>query len=521
MITKLTDENDILSPQFRKVVIEEILGLENSLRKMDSLKRYEIYKDMTKKWVIDSLKKEFSSKTVAQMENRASNISICKKVVNKLAQAYVAGVERSAESKEDKDKVEYLAKLMDMNSKMSQTDRIFQLHKNALCQVVPEIDYIESDKESPKYNLCVRPLRPHQYDVIEDARNFEIPRVVILTDFVQRKNGFDALGSSPGDGKDQVIADSPEDAGMNQQTFIWWSDSYHFTTDDKGVIIPSLSPIDNLNPIGLLPFVNFAESQDGQFWAQGGQDLVDGSILINVLLTDMFGIANAQGWGQMVVKGSNLPKELDTGPHRSMIFEYNTGDPTPEVDFKSASPPLDMWMKMIEQYTALYLSTNNLSPATVAGKLDATQFPSGIAMLIERAESTADIQETQQMFKDKEKHVWNIVNKWLGVYSESKSLSQEFEDVGVMSEELEVELKFLEPKAVSSEKEKLDALQVRKNLGISTMVDLIKIDNPDISDDQAEEKLKKILEEKTLQVKKLMLNDQTQPLPNDQPQPIE
>jgi hypothetical protein len=384
---------------------------------------------------------------------------------------------------------------------MKKIDRYSELFHNTMLQVVP-LEEQQLDGQT-KYNLKLKVLPPFAYDVIENPKNKEEPSVVILTDFVERNqaaqgsltpgsDGRSKVGLVPnfhqGDRRVQTIADSPEDAGQDNREFIFWTDKYHFTTDAKGNILEHKSPEMNKNPIGRLPFINFAGDQDGQFWARGGDDLVDGSVLINVLLTDMNAIANVQGWGQLVIKGKNTPKYIQGGPHTAILMEYEKDDPVPDVSFVSSNPPLDTWMRMIEQHVALLLSTNNLSPVNIAGRLDPAQFPSGIAMLIEQSESTAEIQDKQRMFKDKEPVLWAIVKKWMEVFADSNSLNDNLKSVGQI-EDVAVKIKFINPKPVISEKEKLETLKMRQDLGISTAVDLIQMDDPDLTTEEAEAKL--------------------------------
>lgn len=507
MRQKLINEDQLLDLAFRKLVIEEITGSENRQRKTRELRKYEIYKDNTRKWVIESLTRELSPETVAQMENRASNISIARKIVDKLARSYVGGVERKVEDKTSQSSIDELGRLLEVNAAMKKGDRYLELFKNTMVQVIPE----KIDVLLEKYRLKLRVLPPFMYDVIEDVLNPEKPRVVVLTDFIERNRldiaipeGTDGRGVgliqpafSSGDRRDQTIADSPEDAGQqpNKRTFIWWSDKYHFTTDSNGEIIAQLTPEEQLNPIQKLPFVNLAEDQDGEFWARGGDDLVDGSILINVLLTDLFGIANAQGWGQMVIKGKNLPKVIKGGPHRAIVLDYEEGDPVPDVTFQTSNPPLDAWMRMVEQYVALLLSTNNLAPSNIASKLDASTFPSGIAMLIEQSESTAEVEDKQKLFADVEPKLWDVIKLWHDFYFERKALIDELMAVKKFSDS-SVVVKFSQSKPPITEQEKINNLKARKDLGIDTMVDLIRLDNPQLTEKEAEEKLMRILEEK-------------------------
>lgn len=494
----LVAEEEILELRVRKKIIDEITGPENVARKNEALKRYDIYRDNTVKWVIEKLSKEgLKAETLEQMSNRAANVSICRKIVNKLARCYVGGVQRTSDGEANQLALDSITKLLELDSKMKKADKYRELFKNAMIQIVPEL-VGESDEKVPKHKLKMKVMAPWQYDVVENWRDHELPRVVILSDFTERNRGIPTSGTPAlSDGRDQAIADNPEDQGAGcKRKFIWWSGKYHFTTDDKGTIINELSPDDRLNPIQMLPFVKVSEDQDGEFWAKGGEDLIDGSILVNTLLTDMFSLAYIQGWGQMVVIGDNIPELLTGGPHNAIVIAPNPSSTVqPKVEFVSANPPLDMWMKSVEQYVALILSTNNLSPSNLSAKLDASTFPSGVSMLIEQSEATGNVEDKQKVFQDVEQSSGEIIEAWQNYLFERDALTPEWMDLGKL-QNLDINLKFTHSKPPITEKEKLETIKLRQELGLNEMVDLIQMDNPDLTKEEAEEKLKRIMEEK-------------------------
>lgn len=507
---KLYNEDLLLDQQFRAKLIHEITGQENIERKNRELRKYEVYRDRTSKWVIEALTKEFAPETVMLMQNRASNISICRKAVNKLAQAYQAGVIREMPTPEQTQVLHQYVELLNANQNLKKIDRYERLHKNTTLGIIPIKDTYESELTgSDKFRLVMRPLSPFAYDVVPDPHDETKAKCVILTDFIERnaplanpraenpgiRSSILSPGFSRGDTMEQSIADEPDDRGKQKRTFIFWSNKYHFTTDQNGYYIEDLSPEDKINPIQILPWINFAKDQDTHFWAEGGDDLIDGSVLINVLLTDLFTIANNQGWGQLVATGKNLPDRFKLGPQRAVILEYDTGDPTPTLDYVNASPDLQGLMNMIEMYTALLLSTNNLSPRNISGKLDVSNVASGIAKLVDESESTEDITEAQQEFKDKEPVIWEIFKRWRDLYGDRNLLTSDFANIDPLLT-TDIKITFLDPKPVVAEEQKLANLKVRKELGINTMLDLVKLDNPQLTQEEAEEKLKQILEEK-------------------------
>lgn len=513
----LVNEDQILDQGFRFKVLKEISSQENIDRKKKDFKKYEIFKDKYLPYIADRLRSEgLKEETVSLMLNRASNIAFARKIVNKLSRAYNAGVTRSAEQEGLTTKIEEYAKLLYLNKMMKKADRYRELYKIAMLQVYPEKCY----EDDELYKICVRILSPWQYDVIEDYKDQEKARVVILSEFTDKTTSIIPASEARAgvhtqapvygdytDGKDNIIADSMMDAEKGrQQTYIWWSKKYHFTTNAKGEIINELSPDMLENPIQELPFETVAEDQDGYYWPDGGDDLVESSLLANQLVTDMNAIAYMQGYGQVVVTGKNLPQRLTMGPHHALLFNYDTAkeEPEPKVTVVNSNPPLADWMSLIEQQVALLLSTNNLSPGSISMKLDASNYPSGIAMLIEMSEANNDVSDTQKMFSGVEHSMWRKIAKWHNLYYTLGLLEEEYKEIGQLPDDLEVVVKFVEPKPVISEKEKLEILEKRRDLGVNTMAELIQLDNPSMSEEEAKAKLEKITKEKQDKMKQTM-----------------
>ena len=506
---RLMREDQILSADFRRQVIKEITGNENIKRKNEHLKRHEIYKDKTSKYVIEKLKKEgLKDETVELMSNRAGNVSICRKIVDKLARTYLGGVQREVEADETviNDQLSELSRLLCIDKKMKKADRYLELHKNCMIQVTPLI-IGEGGENIMKPHIRI--LAPWQYDVIEGANDRETAKVVILSDFsdgarpampapneAETARHISRSTRPDSDGIDNIIADDPNDSDRYHE-FAWFSDNYHFTTDINGEIVQNLSPENGENVIGMLPFVNVAADQDGEFWAEGGDDIVDGSILVNTLITDMFGIAYIQGYGQVVVSGKNLPSTFRMGPHSAVLLEYDKDeDPKPDVTVLNSNPPLDLWMRSIEQYVALLLSTNSLSPSSLSTRLDAANFPSGIAMLVEMSEATTDIEDKQKDFKDIEREVWRRIIAWQNILIDRNVAPESFKDIGTVNLSEDISVRFTDPKPVVSEQERLGNIEKRKGIGgLNEEVDYILMDNPDMTRDEAEKKLLRIKEE--------------------------
>lgn len=501
---RILSEEEILNEDIRKRIIKEILGQENVDRKRRAFKAYEIFKDQTKKYVIESLSKEMEAETVEEMKSRAANISICKKIINKKARIYKSSPKRSIQDSRDDVSTQYVVEelydYIKFNTKAKKLNRFYELRNNTAFQVVP----VEDDEG--KYYLCVRALPDYLYDVVENAKDPEQAMVYITSPFVD--NGtlestaysgnthnsiFRGDSFQSGDGREQIIADSPNDTGKEGLEFIWWSKNYHFTTNEKGVILADKSPENNENPIHRLNFVTAARSQDGQYWARGTDDLIDGSVLINTLLTDLYFIAKVQGMGTFYYFGKEAAKDRKVGPNHGFFVEVNEGDPTPSIGFATSNPPLESHMRMVEQYIALLLSTNDLSANMVAGSLQATTAASGIQDLINKAEVTSAIEDEHEIFRDVEQTTFEVIRAWHNLYVGKKLMQDKYQKLGLIDENATLNVKFMPPEEFMTEEQKLSIIEKRLQLGLDDMVDAMIRDNPDMGEDEAKEKLLQML----------------------------
>lgn len=499
---RLTDETQILNIDVRKSIIEAIGSPENKRRKDESFKRYMCYKDYTYLYVLKKLGLQFDQDTLTEMQYALSNIAIVKKIVDKLARVYSFGIERKTKDESSQKELDALVETMKVDSVFKKTNRFLKLEKNVIQYIVP-VDSVEPAFEGKK-EIAAKVLLPHFYDAVEHEDNREKAICYILSDY-KASNGISYSPNparagrpfggvtpiKPGDGTDQIIADSPSDQENNSGSYVFWSNKYHFTCNAKGEIISE----DIFNPIGKMPIVNYAEDQDNSFWAIGGSDLTDGAVLVNSLITHLIHIAVTQGYGQIVMKGKNLPKSLKVGPNKAILLEYEKdNDPTPEFSFESASPPIDGIRGLIEMYVALLLTTNNLTTSGVSTQLQgASQFPSGIALMIDKAESMEDVKDQQQIFLDAEPKFWDIVASWQRVLSPSSSLVP-YQDVGQVPDPKDISYKFGEPQSLETESERLANLKTKFELKIISHLDMIKSEYPDFTDEEAKEKLKEILE---------------------------
>lgn len=532
MAIKMFSDEQILDEEFRKTIIEEINGSENRARKLESSRRWELLKDQIKPHVMQRLRAQgFKAETLAVMEQRCTNVNLFKKFVSKKARSYSKGIDRTLPKEELTKSLQAIAKSMGLTEAMKKADQYRQAFKNCFVFVYPEKTEHRGLGGKNLWTLCSKVKPPHQYDAIADSYDKEKARCVIFSDFPdspypvnqaaapQAASDGGRYSTMPGDSipvlgsgvsrnmKDETIANSPRDAGADKAAeYIWWTAKYHLTCDANGKLIPEKSgkigvpegggKPGPLNPINRMPGAVVAADQDGSFWAVGGEDVVDGTLVVNMNITDMLSILHMQGWGQLVVIGQNLAKkDFHVGPQVALELSYGQEEQAPTAELLQHDPHTEEHLRALEAIVALLLTTNNMSVKSVNAKLDVSTIASGLAKMVDEADVMDDISEDQQYFAGVELQLLAVADAWLEAYRPTKLLIPQLQETQHY-EAIEINCKFHNVEQVITEEEKLKNLEARQKLGIAEQVDLIMADNPGMSKEDAEKKLLAIIAER-------------------------
>ncbi len=538
MKAKELEQKIATDAEYRKKLIE---GWDkDTQRKDEAFKAYECLKDKTVNYVFDLLMKQFDFETVAEMQYAMSNVSILRKVIDKLAKVYANGVKRTmpapegskpaplelpppppmpdpnadpnapppppeppappkpkvlTQAEKDTALVEDAAEFFDMNAVMKKTNRYFRTFLNTLV-------YVKPMPVEDKFTIALEVKPPFSYDVVENPENKALPLAIVCSDYVPRRKTLYALGDAATAGRTLGVVRDVQPPGVeglaltpsgqdDTRQFIWWTKGYHFTTNVKGEILPEYTDGTD-NPVGVLPFVNFAGEQDLGFWAEGGSDLVDAGIKINVMVSNVQHIGVIQGYGQLYMSGKNLPQVVKVGPTHCIKLPQEEGDPEPKIGFLTANPPLTELQALVEMGVALMLSTNNLSTSGFTTSLkggNKSDLASGVALMIDKSESIEDVNEQSLIFVKKEPEVWVLIQKWLDVYKSQNSLIEELTSMELPEDMSALQLKFPSPKPIISESDELDVLKKRQDMGLNSEVEIMMRDDPSLSEEEAKAKI--------------------------------
>lgn len=470
---KVKAEAEILNQATRAAIIEDIInGTEAKSRKAEHLRRSESYRDRTKEHVLRLLRIEMGTETAAEMQHRTPNLGIVKKVVGKKARVYKDRPVRKAEDEASQELLDEAVELIGLDSLMKQVNALVELHLNIFVMLLPF-----QGREDGLWRVAASILDPTRFDVVEDENEPTRPMAVI-TSYYRNQDGF-LQDYRAGDSTESPISESSASKGKElDQFFVWWSDNYHFTTDEGGSIVSS--PEGQLNPFGCIPGVSFAKGQNGQFWAEGGEALVDNAILFGLLMADMNYSAKYQSIGIGYVKGKGPLTSVNVGPSRFIKMAYEEGDPVPEIGFATPSPALDANMSMLEQFLSMMLTSEGLEPGSITGKLDAGgAATSGVQEIIMRSEPTSQIEDEQQLYKDAEPKLVQVLAKVLGAYKPDM-LEEKLREVSSLTPDFDYDLSFQTPAPLMTEKERLELFKLKQDTGFYSDDELMEYLFPDM-----------------------------------------
>lgn len=492
--------------QITQAITEINEGAEKS-RRAEMHRRHRIYLDGGKQYLIEQLIREFSPDAVKEM--RLSPVNFLKKIVNKKSTIYKEAPFRKTESASDQALLDYYVEALDVNGVMQKGNRYYNLFANCAIYTRPCENKIE-----------VKVVPPYLYSLIANALDLTKIEGYIFSDFYEEgqinpetdlPSATGAEGFSRSRGlkvlNDQ-IASGEAQANPENRSYILWTDEQHMTLNSKGIPIkldPASGEEQFLNPVGQMTIVNLAQERDNTPWALQGADMVDVCIAIQLGLSDLLSIAKHQGFSLLSIVSEEEPQNLKIGLNRAIWLKATEGQPTPSIAYVQASSPLDQYKAIILDLVALLLSTNDMSVNAIGGANQTKTVTSGFQALIEMSDTLDVIEQQKPIMKKAEKELWDHIKAWHNYLYENDLLDEEVRKLGVFSDDFEIQINYRDMKPIESEQERVNTVKELMSLHLLTRKDAVKKLNPDLSDEQIEEKLQELDQENPdVQNKELM-----------------
>ncbi len=411
-------------------------------RRLNDYERYLMYHGKSKDIITNALQKDFTVETVNALSSRVVTLNITKKITNKLAGVYLEPPVRKVSDESGADTV-LLNKYEDslkINITMKKANRYFKLTKRMM------VELFLDDEGVPRS----RALPSHTYEVFSTS-----------TKTPNRLDIVAVIKTDAQDPKEQVID-------------VWTKTSF-YSINGKGERIASDK---DENPYGALPYFYACEDSNGLDPIED-DDLKQMSIVIPVVLTDLLFGLKYQTFSMLYSVG--VKGDIKLNPNTIVQLDRDDDGKEPLIKSVKAEFDSDKILTVVYNLVEMLLSVNNLSTPISRGSMNASNAVSGISKMIDSAEPIENKKDQQEEFVSLETEIWKFISKkGIPTWKQVRKFSTEF--TKAFSSAFNPTISHQEPKALISEKEKVETCKAKRELKVITRKDVIRELNPDWDD---------------------------------------
>ena len=431
----------------------------------DSLK-YLIFNGRLREVILDKILREFEDpQTIKELTSRIVPINIMKKTISKLAQVYKNDpIRRPADLlPADEELIINYERSLNINQIMQYANKLFKLHKHVVVEPFLDRDGIPRLRAVPSQSFWI---------FSDDAMNPER-----MTTYVK------------------LIKDGEEE----ERRYSMWTDEEHWIVDGKGAIdrqaMIEMGNEEGKNRFGRIPAIHINESID-LLYPIRPTDILSVQFAICLLLSDTTLAQKYLSWGTLLISGGDGDENIKVGAGAVLNLPALQDGSKPDAKYIQPELKSDEVLKLVDKLVEYLLATNNLSAGTIIGKAQVST-ASGISKMLDEVQSTEDKEEQRKYFESGERDLWDLFAHYmLPVWTASGEINQEYK--GAFSNGFEINIIFKDMKPMLTEKEQVELVIVKLNAGLITQRDAIKELNPSLTDEQVEEKISDIAEERTV-----------------------
>ena len=423
----------------------------------------DIYEGNLCRYIEEDLKVQLSWQSYVQAKHRIAPVNILPKIIDKLTHIYQTPVVRRVEDGTtfDQELVDWYVQNMKLNSKMNSANEM--------------------------YNLCNSTLLyPYVYEGMPQLR-------VILNDrFVVYSN-------------DPIHPNKPTGvillAGKEGDNFIYWTwDANGFMISDsegkkRQDIMMRYNNPEGVNPIGRLPFVYVNES-DYKLCPVADTDTLKMVKLLPIMLSDLNFAAMFQSFS--IIYGIDLNDEnIKYAPNAFWALKSDlTSDKKPEIGQIKPQVDFDQVLKLIESQLSMWLGTKGIRAGAV-GQLTPENFSSGISKIIDEMDTFEAREKQVTEFHCAEDELWDLILNYLHPYWVDTA---QIDAMAKASPTAKVQTIFIEQLPVQNRGVIVRDLRDEFQAGFISRRRVIKKLNPTLTEEQIDELLLEIDQERTVSV---------------------
>jgi hypothetical protein len=441
---------------------------ENILRIQQQEKLYDYYiSDEIKilERLDEALKITFDEEDIAEFQKEYINIT--KKVINQLAIVYKEPAKRNIllNGKKDEKLTSNLLSVLpaNINTIDKTAHRYAKLFNTSLTRIT-----FRSGK------LLYDVLPSHLFDIQVDDNDPYSLLELSYDKYIRNEDGDDELYT------------------------VFWTKDRHYMRQVLEVgekyIYGDEVPIGNnkelVNPYGVIPFAAMRMEMQGDFWGTGQCDLANVNEQINFLLTDLInGGIIMQSWGTPFIANTGLEekkKRLRFGPKHPIAVKQTNSEFPPVFEYKNANPLVDEVRDTIDWKIKLIALSKGLNPNSFLAETKAASGYSKIVDSLEQLEIRRDDIEPCRIYEEERFNISRNVLNYHMQFSGNES--------AMIPAEAGMSVDFAEIEIPRTADEKMKENEFKLAKGMTSIIELMKEQNPDLTDEEAEEKIKRNLE---------------------------
>jgi hypothetical protein len=425
-------------------------------RRAESFERKNILRDNLRSIIHTQLALMFSPQTYEDMKHYvdATN-NVMRRVMREISTVYASEPMRTITPKGNQKRYEEIMQAMGMNQKLQTANMLL----NGLNDIIIQITVMGGTLD---FNI----LTPDMVTVFENKDNPQVLDAIMIEDAYCDENG------------------------QTQRQWIYWSPTRHFIVDRdfrKKAISGNEEMVNPYAEQNILldkfyPFVvSHASTRENCFWDRyTGRDLVDATKLVAIQSTFRNFMVPMQ-FKQLSVKMTGVDERQGTTKSNQIK------SPLDILTTNGEAQVLD-WQNDLKQIgdqiqAQIFAIAGNYGISAENFKLTA-QAVSGFARKVAR-ERLDEIREEQiKIWRQVEGELFDAIRMANNVYG-----------FAPIADTAKFSIDFAEPKQMENETEVIDVQKEKIALGVMSLLDIIKNENPDVkTDEQAEEILQKNLD---------------------------
>lgn len=455
---------DLLDDWCRKEIVKFIKRSRERIEYNTSM--FNILEGDLKSSLEQKLQDDLGHRSFKAAHTREAPINYFRKVIDKLSTIYQTGVVREVVGgrPSDDELLRWYEETLQLNPKLNINNEFFNAFEYSLLfMTLSDPEPITGNRKP-----FVRSIPNHEFLVMNTSNVDPTSPDVIITFQGQKID--------------------PVTAVMKEVFFVYTDIQFIIMDGDGNILIDEMQAreLDGSNPQGVTPFA-YTNTSQNMAMPVIQTDNLDLALLIPVLLTDLNYAAKFQSFSMFVAIDVD-DQGIEISPNAILSLKSDGEGEKPSFDVIKPTVDIGDVLSLASSQISLWLTSKGIRPGTV-GTLEGDSFQSGISKIIDESDTFENRKKQIEVYESFEKTFWT---KLLKIFHPTWVAAGAIEQRTLFSQDADVITKFPEPKPLQTRKEVIEELRMEIDIGLETRRGALRRLNPDMSDEQIDDKLAEI-----------------------------